>query len=685
MSNSNNKKRRGNRKNKQHKWDQVEVDQSLYGGFLSLEVLDPKDLGDVVYGENLIEQDNQQTDAQTELTVSHQDETPDEPKKNPKKRKRGNRSKKNSQNKNHKNNSNNKPKKKKVKIEVEDQAKDMEVEKNTDGREVNYDDFDFTEWYPFGLHPLLLKGIAKEGFTSPTPIQAKSIPYALRDRKDIVGAAETGSGKTLSFGLPILQRLMECDSVDFEDKTLPCLIFTPTRELAIQIVEHLQAIAYFTDIKIVSIVGGLAVEKQIRVLSKKPDIVVATPGRFWSLKEDQVDYLKDLSSLKYLVIDEADRMVEFGHFQHLKDILASITKSVVIDYVIEDDKIPQLQEKRDRQAFIYSATITLTKENRQFFRKGKKLFKPNSESLDHILAMVDFQNKIEIVDLTHQKKTVLTLKEAKIELLTEEKDFYLYYFLVKYPGRTLVFVNSIAGIRRLLPLLDILKIKAWGIHAQMQQRQRLKNLDRFKNNESSVLIATDVLARGVDIQNIDHVIHYNVPRKPDVYIHRSGRTARAFSTGLSLLFVDPSEKLSYNNIVKSLEKGNQEKTGLVSDFPLQEGYLPKIRERVKYARKMHKIIDQENKKKNDKNWIIKTAMLADIDIDEDMFPSIKKEDDREIKRRKDRERSMKAHMKQLLNEPLLPKGIRRNSHHAAGLVLQPGNALDDLASFLEEE
>ena len=160
-----------------------------------------------------------------------------------------------------------------------------------------------------------------------------------------------------------------------------------------------------------------------------------------------------------------------------------------------------------------------------------------------------------IIDLSPVNKVVSTLEEARIDCLSTDKDLYLYYFLLRYTGKTLVFVSSIDAIRRLVPLLETLKQHVFPLHSGLQQRQRLRNFDRFKTLPNAVMIATDVAARGLDVPAVDHVIHYQVPRTADAYIHRSGRTARAQSSGLAVLLVSPEERRMANDLLKQLNRG----------------------------------------------------------------------------------------------------------------------------------
>lgn len=378
----------------------------------------------------------------------------------------------------------------------------------------------------------------------------------------------------------ILNRLLAADKVTGEEGGLPALILSPTRELAVQIKDHLVAVAKFTKIKIVSILGGMSLEKQKRLISGKPDIVIGTPGRLWQWisEEDSQGFLNRLyDSCRFLVIDEADRMIEKGHFKELSLIFSRFQRPQIVQEwdpesfeVISGAKSEQCASSDDdddgcnngktdnndysqmvalEQTFIFSATIkNLLDENNATDAK--------SSGLNKLVERVPM-NKSEsplLIDLTTKQLVARTLVETRIDCLLEEKDLYLYYLLLRYPGRTLVFVNTIDCIKRLLTILQSLKIPVYGLHAQMQQRQRLKNLDRFKESGNCVLVASDVAARGLDIPLIDHVVHYQLPKTSELYVHRSGRTARASQDGLSILLCSPEELKSYKMICHVLKK-----------------------------------------------------------------------------------------------------------------------------------
>ncbi|KAG8947251.1 ATP-dependent RNA helicase, partial [Tulasnella sp. 419] len=349
-------------------------------------------------------------------------------------------------------------------------------------------------WSSIHLHPSLHRSIHKLTFTTPTEIQKQAIPPAL-EGKDIIGIAETGSGKTLAYGLPILNYIFKNYHTQSQDNLI-ALILLPTRELALQVSSHLKALlpTHHPHIKITSIVGGLSIQKQKRLLSSNPHIIIATPGRLWDILGEEDELANKIRhSLRFLVLDEADRMIETGHFKELEAILKLTLRIREEDKqqldpafegmnLVEDDSDHPPNDQL--QTFVFSAT--LSKELQQNLKRRPKgnWKKHNSRkvasTLDDLLLKLDFRTSPpEMIDLSVPTHTLSTLTESKVLCVTAEKDLFLYYFLLRYPGRTLVFLGSIDGIRRLLPLLSLLGLegRVWGLHGEMQQKQRLKNLD----------------------------------------------------------------------------------------------------------------------------------------------------------------------------------------------------------------
>lgn len=355
----------------------------------------------------------------------------------------------------------------------------------------------------------------------------------------------------MAFGLPILTQLIDSYEAKTEKTTSvgpQALILTPTRELAIQIKDHLQVCCKYKNIKIACVVGGLSQLKQERLLSKNPEIVVSTPGRLMQMIDEGNEYLNNIYKIRYLVIDEADRMIEKGHFGEMEKILGLINS---------DEKA-----KVKRQNFLFSATL-ITKYDGAF-EDGKKPKKQKTEAqlkreekakLNALVEKIQMLKEPKVFDLTTKAVTADNLIESKIFCQLNEKDIYLYYFSCKYSGRTLVFANSIDCVRRLTNLFRLLKKNPLHLHANMDQKQRLKNLEKFQAEDNSLLIASDVAARGLDIPGVQHVIHYQIPRSAEIYVHRSGRTARSTNEGLSVMLVSPDEIDLYRKILKTFKKG----------------------------------------------------------------------------------------------------------------------------------
>ncbi|CAI5445770.1 unnamed protein product [Caenorhabditis angaria] len=483
------------------------------------------------------------------------------------------------------------------------EAKKVEiVEKKKVKKEV-----DIEEWKQFYFLPQeILSALSDLGFNKPTDIQSSVLPAAVRDRQDILGAAETGSGKTLAFGIPVVCRLLEkeeiLNEVEIEKKGPKALIIAPTRELVIQIMKHITALIKHTKLKATSIVGGLAQVKQERIISQQsPDIIVATPGRLWAMMEEAEpsSYLANLSTLKCLVVDETDRMVEEGYFNELTYIL---------------NKVHNEANKEKLQTLVFSATLTFAKaQDVSEEEKKKNRILSSEQKIQRLVKLTGLrENKHKIIDLTRQMGTAGCLVEARIncaDLL--EKDTALVYLLNRYPGRTIVFVNSVDAARRLHSILSSVALKPMILHAKMIQKQRLKNLEKFTESKNAVLLATDVAARGLDIKGIDHVIHYQVPKKAEIYIHRSGRTARASQRGLTVLLVDSQSKQFYIKLCKGLNRMQD-----LDVFPIDfEPLMDACRERVRLASEIDSMNFRCKKIKTSESWFEKTAREADLEYD----------------------------------------------------------------------
>merc|ERR1719278_356928 len=331
-------------------------------------------------------------------------------------------------------------------------------------------------------------------------------------------------------------------------------------------------------------------------------------------------------------------MVEKGHFEELQNLLEMIN---------EDEN-----KKKKRQTFVFSATLSLIHELPKHLKdkKGAKQM-TSEEKLKNLMEMIGVKPRPKIVDLSRKVgMTAETLTESRIHCSATEKDLYLYYFLQQHPGRTMVFCNSIDCVRRLVNLFELMWTEPLELHAQMHQRQRLKNLERFSANDNGLLIATDVAARGLDIPNVEHVVHYQVPRTSESYVHRSGRTARATKQGLSLLLADPSEQVLVRKLCQSLARGGVE---TIPVFPVDQSKISRVRERVNLARRLDKLLLDTRKKNVGEQWKQKIAEEADLivsdsDEEEECYQGRRKTDNKvEITQaRRDLETSLKIPLTQ---------------------------------------
>ncbi|KAF2360866.1 Helicase C-terminal [Trinorchestia longiramus] len=379
-----------------------------------------------------------------------------------------------------------------------------------------------------------------------------------------------------------------------DEQLVRALILTPTRELAVQIHQHLSPLCKAVGVTSSVVVGGFDSYKQKRVLRRmRPELVVATPGRLWELIQEGVDHLKELRGIRYLAIDEADRMVDRKNFEEVHKIVHTM-----------GDGLGKNKASSNRQTFVFSATLTLVHQlpDRVQLKKNAKRNTNKSgavtseEKLQQLAKMVGMKPSAKIFDVTRKHATAEKLTECRINCEREEKDHYLYYFLVQHPGRTMVFCNSIEATRRLKSLFSLLKCNAQDLHASMHQKQRLRNLEQFSRSERSVLITTDVAARGLDISGVQHVVHYQVPFTAESYVHRSGRTARASSSGLSLVFVEPKDVLRFRQICRTLGRAD------VNDIPLfavNEDLLEQVHERVNLATSLEKLLHQIRRDEED--------------------------------------------------------------------------------------
>lgn len=369
-----------------------------------------------------------------------------------------------------------------------------------------------------GLIDPIAKALQAEGYTTPTPIQSQAIPLLLKKR-DLLGCAQTGTGKTAAFAIPILQLMEQEDRPAGSKPSIRCLILTPTRELAIQIGESFAAYGKNLKFKSKVIYGGVKQGKQVEAIKNGVDILIATPGRLLDLMNQG---FVDISRIHYFVLDEADRMLDMGFVHDVKKVIS---------------KLPH-----KRQSLFFSATMPPAIKNLAdsiLASPAKVEVTPVSSTADtinQVIYFVDKENKNNLL--------IELLKDKKIE-------------------RVLVFTRTKHGADKIARYLVKSGIQTLAIHGNKSQNARQDALNKFKDKKIRVLIATDIAARGIDIDDLTHVINYDLPNVPETYVHRIGRTGRAGADGIALGFCDAEEKAYLKDIQKLIGKT----IPVVSDHP----------------------------------------------------------------------------------------------------------------------
>ena len=377
----------------------------------------------------------------------------------------------------------------------------------------------------FKLAPAILRALKEEQYIEPTAIQAKSIPLIL-EKRDVLANAQTGTGKTAAFALPIVQFLSDEQPSYLGDKSISALIVTPTRELAIQIGESITAYAKYTQVSNTVIFGGVSQARQIEALSNGLDILVATPGRLLDLINQ--GYVS-LNKVKYFVLDEADRMLDMGFIHDIRKILTKLPK--------------------EKQSLFFSATMPekIQKLSQQILNNPKKVA----------------VNPVSSTAETIQQYLYMTNRKSKNDLLLH---------ILKNPelDQVLLFSRTKRGADRIARNLHKKKIKCAAIHGDKSQNQRQKALKEFKEGKIRVLVATDIAARGIDIEKLQYVINYNIPNESETYVHRIGRCGRAGETGISISLCESEE----NAYIKDIEKLIRKKIEIVTDNPYPQTDKP---------------------------------------------------------------------------------------------------------------
>lgn len=352
----------------------------------------------------------------------------------------------------------------------------------------------------------ILRAVAAEGYTHPTPIQKQAIPVVLQKR-DLLGCAQTGTGKTAAFAIPILQQLYEQKPLK---PGIKVLVLTPTRELAIQIDESFEAYGKHTGIRHTVIFGGVSQQNQTNALRRGVDVLVATPGRLLDLMSQ--GYIR-LDQLQVFVLDEADRMLDMGFIHDVKKIIG---------------KLPQ-----KRQTLFFSATMP-----------------PEIQQLATVLLTNPAR-----VEVTPPSTTVERIDQSLFHVAKAEKPELLLHLLSDTGIRTaLVFTRTKHGADKVARILHRNNITAAAIHGNKSQNARQNALNDFKNGTLRVLVATDIAARGIDIDELTHVINFDLPNVPETYVHRIGRTGRAGNAGIAISFSSVEEREELRDIQKLIGK-----------------------------------------------------------------------------------------------------------------------------------
>ena len=358
----------------------------------------------------------------------------------------------------------------------------------------------------FNLDPQLMEGLNSMGFETATPIQEKAIPVIMSG-KDLIACAQTGTGKTAAYLLPILSKLTSVPS-----ENVDTLIIAPTRELALQIERALEGFAYFTPVNAIAIYGGndgTSFEREKKALSTGANIIIATPGRL--LVHLNMGYVK-FGKLKHLILDEADRMLDMGFYEDISKIITYLPKQ--------------------RQTLMFSATMPPKIRN----LANKNLINPEQISIAISKPAEGISQQAYLVNDNQKNRLIISLLDGK------------------NLQSVLVFASTKDSVKTLERELQKLRLSVKAIHSDLEQIERQDVLRDFTNRKTQVLVATDILSRGIDIDGIDMVINYNVPRNAEDYIHRIGRTARAKSDGVAITFVNTKDQFSFGKIEKFLGK-----------------------------------------------------------------------------------------------------------------------------------
>lgn len=376
-----------------------------------------------------------------------------------------------------------------------------------------------------GIIPPILRALKEKNYEEPTPIQAQAIPMVLK-RNDLLGCAQTGTGKTAAFAVPIVQLVHRIESKEKGKPSLRALIITPTRELAIQIGENLEAYSKHTIAKHAVIFGGVSQHPQVEKIKKGVHILVATPGRLLDLIDQGI---LRLDTIKLFVLDEADRMLDMGFIHDIRKILKLLPQK--------------------RQSLFFSATMpdNIEKLSKSILSNPKKVeVSPVSSTAETVQQLLYYTNR------------------------TSKKDLLLHILENPHMNQVLLFARTKRGADRIARNLSKKKIKAAAIHGDKSQNQRQKALKQFKEGSVRVLVATDIAARGIDIDKLQYVINYDIPNIAETYVHRIGRSGRAGEEGCAISICEPEE----NIYIKDIERLTRQRIKIINDHPFPQTDSP---------------------------------------------------------------------------------------------------------------
>jgi len=382
------------------------------------------------------------------------------------------------------------------------------------------------------LGPNILKAVHDAGYTEPTPIQVEAIPQILAGH-DLIGIAQTGTGKTAAFVLPILSMLSTAADPARRRGTRT-LVVAPTRELVVQIEENVRAYAKYLPLKMATVFGGVGERPQIEALRSAADLIIATPGRLLDLMGQRYG---DFSGLEFLVLDEADRMLDMGFLPQIRRIVKALPKR--------------------RQTLMFSATLS------------KEI-----ESLTH-----EFQHAPKTVQIGRRANPAETVTQLVYEISPSLKPVLLTHLLRDAAlDSVLIFTRTKHGADRIARRLESSQIRTATLHSNRSQNQRLRALKEFKSGEVRVLVATDIAARGIDVDGISHVINYDFPMHPEDYVHRIGRTGRALAIGDAISFVTPDDHGALRSLERFIGRGLVRKRAEGFDYAAPAPQPPPERE-----------------------------------------------------------------------------------------------------------